>query len=192
MRFKIFNLLLILSLAGTAFYSCKKTTAQIERDQEVDYIRRYTAKFLPGIKPTASGLYYKEITPGNVAADSIRAGNLVKVFYKGYLIQDTISLGIKNGTLFDTSGDYEPFSFTVGGGGVIVGWDQAIRLMKDGGEAIWVIPSKLAYSSQAQSGIPAYSPLIFHVWIYKVYRATDVFPIIQKRPPGILSPDIVK
>jgi len=86
--------------------------------------------------------------------------------------------------MFDTSGDYEPFSFTVGAGTVITGWDEAIRLMKDGGEAIWVMPSRLAYSAQAQNGIPAYSPLVFHIWIYKVFRSTDVLPIIEKIPPG--------
>ena len=184
MRFRIFNLLLILSLSGIAFFSCKRSTLQIEKSQEVDYIKRYVQKFLPGIKPTALGLYYKPIIVGNLTTDSIKTGDLVKVFYNGYLIQDTVGIGIKNGTMFDSSGDYEPFSFTVGGGAVITGWEEGIRLMKDGGEAIWVIPSSLGYAAQAQARIPAYSPLIFHIKIYKVYRPTDVNPIIQKLPPG--------
>lgn len=188
MRIRIFNLLLILSLAGVAFISCKRSTLQIEKAQESDYIRRYVKKFMPDIKPTALGLYYQPIQLGNVNSDSIRTGDLVKVFYKGYLIQDTIGLGIKTGTMFDSSGDYEPFSFTVGSGGVITGWQEGIRLMKDGGEAVWLIPSRLAYASQAQSGIPAFSPLIFHIKIFKVYKSTDVVPIIQKSPPGSLLP----
>jgi FKBP-type peptidyl-prolyl cis-trans isomerase FkpA len=184
MRIRIFNLLLILSFAGVAFFSCKRSTLQIEKAQEVDYIRRYVQKFLPGIQPTALGLYYKPIVVGDLTTDSIKAGDLVKVYYEGYLIQDTVGIGIKNGTMFDTSGDYEPFSFTVGGGAVITGWEEGIRLMKDGGEAIWVMPSNLGYAAQAQAHIPAYSPLIFHIKVYKVYRSTDVYPIIQKMPPG--------
>jgi FKBP-type peptidyl-prolyl cis-trans isomerase len=186
MRIRIFNLLLIISLAGVASFSCKRSTMQIEKAQEVDYIREYVQKFLPGIKPTALGLYYKPITLGDLTKDSIRTGDLVKVFYSGYLIQDTVGVGIKNGAMFDTSGDYEPFSFTVGGGGVITGWEEGIRLMKDGGEAIWVLPSSLGYAGQPQSRIPAYSPLIFHIKIYKVYEANTLVqpPIIQKSPPG--------
>ena len=160
MRIKVFNLLLILVLTGAAFYSCKKTTSQMLRDQETDYLKRYVEKYLPGVKPTSAGLYYQELNGGKDTI-TIKTGDIVKVFYKGYLIQDTIGLGIKTGTLFDTSGDYEPFSFTVGGGTVITGWDEAIRLMKDGGEAIWVVPSRLAYSGQGHNGIPAYSALVF-------------------------------
>lgn len=183
MRIRLFNVLLILSIVGAAFFSCKRSTLQIEKAQEVDYIKRYV-QTIKDIILTPSGLYYKELVPGDVSADSIKTGDMVKVFYSGYLIQDTVGIGIKNGIIFDSSGDYEPFSFTVGGGGVITGWEEGIRLMKDGGEAIWVIPSSLGYAGQAQARIPAYSPLIFHIKVYKVYRSTDIFQIIQKRPPG--------
>ncbi len=179
---KAFGLLLIMAIFAAVNYSCKKTSSQLLREQEADYLKRYVEKYLPDIKPTSSGLYYQELNPGKDTI-SIKAYDLVKVFYKGYLIQDTVGLGIKTGTLFDASGDYEPFSFKVGGGTVITGWDEAIRLMKDGGEAIWVLPSRLGYSSQSQSDIPAYSPLVFHVWIDKVYRSSYVPPIIQMKPP---------
>jgi FKBP-type peptidyl-prolyl cis-trans isomerase FkpA len=183
---KAFSFLIIIAITGTISYSCKKTTSQLQRDQEVDYIKKYVEKYLPGIKPTASGLYYKELFAGTdtLTKDSIKAGDVIKIFYKGYLIQDTVGLGIKTGRIFDTSGDYEPFSFKVGGGAVITGWDEAIRMMKDGGEAIWVIPSRLAYSGQAQNTIPAYSPLVFHVRIYAVIRSSYIPPVIEKKPPG--------
>jgi FKBP-type peptidyl-prolyl cis-trans isomerase len=184
MRIKIFNLLLILGLTGAGFYSCKKTTSQMLRDEESDHIKRYVERYLPEVKPTSSGLYYHELIPGDVSADLIKTGDRVKVFYTGNLIEDNDSLGIIDGAVFDTSGDYEPFSFTVGGGTVITGWDEAIRLMKDGGEAKWVLPSHLAYSGQAQNGIPAYSPLVFKVKVYRVYRAGDEFPVISKKPLG--------
>jgi FKBP-type peptidyl-prolyl cis-trans isomerase len=185
MRVKVFNWLLIFVLTGASFSSCKKTTSQQLRDEEADHIKRYTEKYLPGIKPTSSGLYYQELKTGTDTI-SIKTGDLVKVFYTGNLIEDNDSLGIIDGAVFDTSGDYEPFSFTVGAGTVITGWDEAIRLMNDGGEAKWVIPSHLAYSGQAQNGIPAYSPLVFNVKIYRVYRSGDEFPVISKKPSGSL------
>ena len=107
---------------------------------------------------------------------------MVKVFYSGYLITDDSTNGIEDGYKFDSSGDFEPFSFTVGAGAVITGWDEAIRYMKVGSEAKVIIPSKLGYSSQSQSTIPAYSTLIFYLKVYKVYRSTDVWPTIEIRP----------
>ena len=92
-------------------------------------------------------------------------------------------MGIRDGYKFDYLLDgFEPFSFTVGAGGVIAGWDEAMTYMKDGSEAKLVIPSKLAYSSQAQNGIPSYSPLVFYIKIYKVYRSTDEWPTIEIKP----------
>lgn len=184
MRIGIFRYLLILFVAGAAFLSCKRSTLQIEKAQESDYIARYVQRYMSDIKPTDLGLYYQPIQLGDVTADSIRTGDVVKVYYSGFLIQDTVGIGIKTGNMFSSSGDYEPFSFTVGGGVVVQGWEELIRLMKDGGEANWLIPSKLGYAAQPQAGIPAYSPLVFHIKIYKVYRSTDVFPILQQKPPG--------
>ena len=181
MRIKVFNFLLIFVITGAAFYSCKKTTSQMQRDQEADYIKRYAEKYMQGATVTPSGFHYLETKAGKDTT-TIKTGDMVKVFYSGYLIQDTINEGIKKGAMFDTSGDFEPFSFVVGGGTVITGWDEAIRLMKDGGEATWLIPSRLAYSGQPQNGIPAYSPLVFDVRIYRVYRAGDTFPVISKKP----------
>ncbi len=180
MKIKTFGILIIFAITGILIFSCKKTTNQILRDQEIDYISRFVAKYLPGIKPDSAGVYYQEIKAGIDTAQNIGTGDVVKLFYKGYLIQDTVSLGIKTGTMFDTSGDYEPFTFKVGTGAVIAGWDEAIKSMKEGGEAIWVIPSRLAYSSQRQTTIPAYSPLVFHVWISSVYKSSYVPPVIEK------------
>jgi FKBP-type peptidyl-prolyl cis-trans isomerase len=184
MRIRVFSYLLIFAIAGAAFFSCKKTTSQALRDQEVEYINGYAAKYMKDAKKTTSGIYYLETKAGKDTI-TIKAGDLIKIFYNGYLIQDTINEGIKKGAMFDSSGDYEPFSFVVGAGTVITGWDEAIRLMKDGGEATWLIPSRLAYSAQPQNGIPAYSPLVFDVRIYRVYRAdsTSEFPVISKKPP---------
>ncbi|MCE1198828.1 MAG: FKBP-type peptidyl-prolyl cis-trans isomerase [Marinilabiliales bacterium] len=163
-----------------AFSSCRKTTYQQEIDNEKVLLSKYINKFHKGVSPTSSGLYYIQTKAGN--GRTIADGNYVKVFYKGYLIEDNDSLGIKDGAMFDSSGDFEPFGFTVGAGSVITGWEEAIKLMTDGGEAKWIIPSKIAYAGTIQGTIPAYSTLVFYVKIFKVYRSTDTLNVIQKQP----------
>jgi len=146
-------------------------------------LAKYINKFHKGITPTSSGLYYIETKKGK--GDSIIAGNYVKLFYHGYLIENNDTLGVKDGTEFDSSGDFEPFGFTVGSSSVIAGWDEAITHMRQGGEAKWIIPSQDAYAGVVQGTIPAYSTLVFYVKLYKVYRSTDTMKVIQKIPNNI-------
>jgi|GEM_PF-198256 len=190
MRIKILILLLLFVFTGTFFYSCNKTTSQLEREEEIDHIQKYVKKYLPGIKPTTSGLFFQELKPGFNTTDTIKAGDIVKVYYSGYLIDATDT--VKDGAFFDGTGDYlnnndgnyEPYTFIVGGGTVIQGWDEAIRLMYKGEVARWVLPSRLAYSTQGtSSGIPAYSPLVFYITVVDVkHPATYDPPIISKQP----------
>ena len=182
MRISFFKLFIVISLLSVAAISCKTPAGQAARDLEKEYLTKYIARYHPTAVPKSSGLYFIETKAPAADADSIKAGDMVKVFYKGYLIEDDAVDGIKDGYEFDTSGDFEPFSFTVGASAVIAGWDEAMLYMKVGSEAKLIIPSALAYSSQAQSTIPAYSPLVFYVKVYKVYRTTDVWPTIEIRP----------
>lgn len=185
MKIRILSLLLIFVLAGISF-SCKKTTSQVQRDLEIEYLQAYVKKYLPGIKPKPSGLFFQEIKPKNTTdTATIKTGDVVKVYYSGYLIEKSDS--IKTGTLFDgtgdyleKTGDYEPYTFTVGAGTVIPGWEEGIRLMFEGQVARWVLPSRLAYSSQQQSGIPAYSPLVFYITVVKVYKSGYIPPVVSK------------
>lgn len=182
MRIRLFNLFMVVAALALVISSCKTPTGQAQRDLEQELLSKYIAKYHPTVKPKSSGLYFIETKVGSTAvADTIKKGDLVMVFYRGYLIENNDTTGIQDGFEFDMR-DYEPFSFTVGAGTVIAGWDEAMTYMKDGSEAKLIIPSKLAYSSQAQTGIPAYSPLVFYIRIYKVYRSTDVWPTIEIRP----------
>jgi FKBP-type peptidyl-prolyl cis-trans isomerase FkpA len=105
------------------------------------------------VEPTASGIYYIETKTGTGAQP--QAGEYVSVHYTGRLI-DSI--------LFDTSVGGDPFTFPLGLGYVIPGWDEGIALMKKGGEATLIIPSWLAYGSEgAGDVIPPYSTLLFDV-----------------------------
>ena len=110
------------------------------------------------VKPTASGLYYIEKTKGT--GPRAVAGKTVKVHYTGTLV---------NGTKFDSSRDRnQPFGFTIGKGMVIPGWDEGIAMMEQGGKAVLIIPSKLAYGDRDMGEIAPYSTLIFDVELLEV------------------------
>lgn len=89
--------------------------------------------------------------------DEAKSGNMVTVHYMGTLT---------NGTMFDASRNHgdKGFSFTLGAGQVIKGWDLGVAGMKVGGKRKLTIPSDLAYGNQAIGNvIPANSTLIFEV-----------------------------
>jgi FKBP-type peptidyl-prolyl cis-trans isomerase len=89
------------------------------------------------------------------------AGKTVTVHYVGTLT---------NGTKFDSSRDRgTPFSFVLGAGKVIQGWEQGIPTMKVGGKRKLVIPPSLGYGNRAVSDkIPANSTLVFEVELLNV------------------------
>jgi FKBP-type peptidyl-prolyl cis-trans isomerase len=82
-------------------------------------------------------------------------GAKVTVHYDGFL---------EDGRKFDSSIDRgRPFSFVLGAGKVIKGWDQGLMGMKEGGKRTLKIPAELAYGPRAIGMIPPNSPLVFHV-----------------------------
>lgn len=109
-------------------------------------------------KTTSSGLKYAIIEEGTgPQADS---GKVVTVHYSGYL---------EDGTKFDSSVERdEPISFPVGFGQVIPGWDEGMKLLKEGAKARFIIPPSLGYGERDLEKIPANSTLIFDVELIKV------------------------
>jgi peptidylprolyl isomerase len=76
---------------------------------------------------------------------------------------------LTDGTKFDSSYDRnQPFSFNLGAGEVIAGWDQGVTGMKVGGKRKLTIPPSLGYGSQDMGSIPPNSTLIFEVELLKV------------------------
>src|SRR5579863_9794970 len=107
---------------------------------------------------TASGLEY-EIKKSSDGA-SPRPGNMVTVHYTGWLDNNG-----QEGRKFDSSHDrHQPFSFRIGAGQVIQGWDEGVMSMKVGEKRRLFIPSNLGYGSRGAGGvIPANANLIFDV-----------------------------
>lgn len=88
--------------------------------------------------------------------EGIKDGQVAKMLYTGYLV---------DGTVFDTTDNRggEPFSFTLGAGEVIQGWDIGVKDMKVGERRQLVIPPSYGYGDRAIGAIPANSTLIFEV-----------------------------
>ncbi len=108
--------------------------------------------------PQGATLGIEDITVGK--GEEATSGKKVTVQYTGTLT---------DGTKFDSSYDHgQPFTFTLGTGQVIQGWDQGFAGMKVGGKRKLTIPPSLGYGSQAQGPIPANSTLIFEVELLKV------------------------
>ena len=107
---------------------------------------------------TPTGLRYTDEVVGT--GPQPKAGQSVQVHYTGWLDQ-----GGKKGAKFDSSRDRgQPFSFTLGQGQVIQGWDEGVASMKVGGRRTLVIPASLGYGARGAGGvIPPNATLIFDV-----------------------------
>ncbi len=103
---------------------------------------------------TTSGLKYIVITEGSGPA--AEPGQAVRVHYTGWLA---------DGRKFDSSVDRgQPFSFMLGQGRVIRGWDEGVATMRVGAKNRFIIPPELGYGARGYPGaIPPNATLIFDV-----------------------------
>jgi peptidylprolyl isomerase len=113
----------------------------------------------PEAVTTPSGLKYIEIKEGDGAIP--QQGQIVVVHYTGTLV---------DGSQFDSSRDRnQPFSFKLGLGQVIKGWDEGLSTMKVGGRRQLIIPPALGYGARGAGGvIPPNATLIFDVELLKI------------------------
>ena len=126
-----------------------------------------------GVK-TDSGLQYWDIKLG--LGPLAKAGDKVKVHYTGWFT---------TGKKFDSSVDaHQPYSFTLGKGEVIKGWDEGVTGMKVGGKRQLRIPPELAYGEKGYKEIiPPNATLIFDV------QLLAVTPQSTEAPPAGSKPD---
>ncbi|MFH1529961.1 MAG: FKBP-type peptidyl-prolyl cis-trans isomerase [Pseudomonadota bacterium] len=103
---------------------------------------------------TETGLMYEDLVVGDGASPT--PGQVVIVHYTGWLT---------NGTKFDSSVDRgQPFTFPIGQGRVIKGWDEGVMTMKIGGKRKLTIPPGLGYGARGAGGvIPPNATLVFDV-----------------------------
>ena len=116
-----------------------------------------------GETTTPSGLRIIDVKPGTGPVP--KAGQTVTVNYTGWLFVDG-----KKGKKFDSSLDRnEPFSFPLGQGQVIKGWDEGLATMHVGGKRTLIIPPDLGYGASGAGGdIPPNATLIFDVDLLSV------------------------
>ena len=108
---------------------------------------------LSAMTETSSGLHFLDITVGE--GEEAVIDRRVTVHYSGWFL---------DGEKFDASVDRgEPYSFLLGQGRVISGWDQGVAGMRIGGHRRLVIPPELAYGAGGRPGIPPNSTLVFDV-----------------------------
>lgn len=138
--------LLLVPMLLVAF-SCK-TDPDNSYEQEMEQLAEYIQTNNITVAPTASGLYYIELSAGT--GQAAQPGESVTVQYTGRML---------DGTVFDSG----TISFVLGTGRVIKGWDEGIALMKHGGTARLIVPSSLAYGDSGAGSIPAYTTLVFDV-----------------------------
>jgi FKBP-type peptidyl-prolyl cis-trans isomerase FkpA len=93
-------------------------------------------------------------------------GRLLTVNYTGWFYGE--SRPDKKGPVFDTSAGGDPFTFLLGAGEVIAGWDQGLQGMRVGGVRRLVIPPSLAYGSVRNGPIPPNATLVFEVELLEV------------------------
>lgn len=157
MKLPFIKLSIIVFMSSIMFLmGCKDDELSSSEQLAVDIkkIEAYIAKNdIQGVQETASGLHYVITSPGS--GNNAIVGSTVVVHYTGKLL---------NERQFDSSIDRKtPFSFTVGEGQVISGWDEGLQLFNEGAKGVVFIPSSLGYGNTGASIIGANEVLIFDI-----------------------------
>lgn len=143
----VFGAAALLSACGT-----DSTAPNIPSNPAVETYAASLGVNIAAMTRKTDNLYVQDLVVGT-GAEAI-AGRVIRVTYTGWLV---------NGSRFDTNVGGTAFSFTLGAGQVIPGWDQGVVGMKVGGKRKLVIGSALGYSNQGQGPIPANATLVFDV-----------------------------
>lgn len=135
------------------------TGCAAKREAVVAEEKRQEAPAAAAAQPALGGLQITDTQVGT-GAEAV-AGKTVSVHYTGRLLQ---------GRKFDSSLDRgQPFSFQLGAGQVIQGWDQGFAGMREGGKRTLVIPPHMGYGASGAGGvIPPNATLVFDVELLKV------------------------
>ena len=126
---------------------------QTQQEKDKNTIINYAIDNMIDAQPHPSGLYYQILEEGE--GKKAKWGDYVTANYRGRLI---------NGKTFDTNKDYQFYI-----GNMIKGWNEGLELLAEGGKAIFLIPSHLAYGEEGLGKlIPPNSVLIFDIELLKI------------------------
>lgn len=144
----------LLMIVGVGFLGCND---DVETQMTLE--EYFAEQNITNVTETSTGLYYVITNQGSGSFPL--SGQTVDVHYTGYHL---------DGSKFDSSVDRgTPFSFRLGAGRVIKGWDEGIALLKQGGSGTLYIPSGLAYGSQGSGSIAPNEALKFDVELIAIY-----------------------
>jgi len=115
----------------------------------------------PSVNTAVTQLTVVDLALGTGATATV--GNRITVSYSGFLYD--ANAAENKGRSFDSS---SAFTFTLGAGQVIKGWDQGVIGMRVGGSRRLIIPPSLGYGNQAVGSIPPNSTLVFEVRLISV------------------------
>ncbi|KAH9485049.1 FK506-binding protein 4 [Psilocybe cubensis] len=133
----------------------KQKEKKEKKDEKPTEVKEKKEKFAK--KTIAGGVVIQDAKVGT--GPMAKKGNTVRMRYVGKLT---------NGKEFDKNVSGKPFTFHLGKGEVIKGWDEGIVGMQVGGERILTIPPAMGYGSKKQDVIPANSTLIFEVKLLEI------------------------
>jgi FKBP-type peptidyl-prolyl cis-trans isomerase len=174
-------LLMIFLLAG-----CKTSdnTAEVKANENETAIQKYIKDKNLTVQKTLSGLYHN-IKNTNPAGQKAAVGDLVTVHFKMTLI---------DGSLVDSTKTNEPYTFQYGVNRLIAGIEEGIGMMRVGDQATFLMPHTLAYGSQTDTGLPAYSALVVTLKLVNVrtedqqiddYIAAKKLTVTEKTSTGL-------
>jgi peptidylprolyl isomerase len=164
-------LLFVVTAFGIGLYSFWQSTHQSDQPEQpaqvscqIGSVPGSTALAAPEVFKPEGDVTKLEATDLTVGTgETVKAGDCLQARYYGTLAT--------TGTVFDENYTLTTsLKFQVGTGQVIPGWDQGLIGMKVGGERRLVIPSELAYGSQAAGQIPANSDLVFVVKLEQIVK----------------------
>jgi FKBP-type peptidyl-prolyl cis-trans isomerase len=150
------SLLFLFGVVLLSVASCKpeNKAEQIEEDSILAYISENPAL---AFEKKASGLYYFEVLAGQ--GELAQTGDTVSIRYTGRFLDETV---------FDSNiENTEPYRTLVNVGALIPGFDEGLTYMRNGGKAIFLIPSNLGYGSSGYY-FPGYTPILFEVEIVEL------------------------
>lgn len=136
-------------------FAAKEYAKELVQTQEDSVLAARFISQYQRIKKTHTGLHYLVSNPGT--GKQPIAGSKVTVKYRGYLM---------SGKVFESN--QQGYTFTLGSKEVISGWNEGIKLMREGGRFKFIIPPHLAYGGSGADIIPPFSTIIFDIDLISV------------------------